>query len=201
MNRDITYKAYYVHTPATELPVSLEQVRYHLRNEDLRFDDELLKVYIKAAAADVEKQYSLALLTQTIKQYHCGFPASSSTPMLLRIAPMVSITSIEYMDTTGATQTWASSEYTSGRMDMGGLIVPKINYSWPGDVANLPNAVTVTYQAGFGAKPSTIPIQITQAMLMAVADWYGPSREDKIRNLPKASEYLLLPWYRLEIRN
>lgn len=79
---------------------------------------------------------------------------------------------------------------------MGGLIVPKINYSWPGDVANLPNAVTVTYQAGFGAKPSTIPIQITQAMLMAVADWYGPSREDKIRNLPKASEYLLLPWYR-----
>lgn len=195
MNRDTTYKAYYVHTAATELPVTLEQVRFHLRNEDLRFDDELLKTYIRAAAGYVERQYGLALLTQTIKQYHNGFPCLSDTPLLLRIAPMVSITSVEYTDTDGAPQTWTSSEYTSGRLDLGGFIVPKQNYTWPGSVAALPNAVTVTYQAGFGAKPSTLPAPVTQAILLMIADMYQ-RREDNVQAMPRASENLLLPWFR-----
>ena len=195
MNRDTTYKAYTVHTPATELPVSLEQVRYHLRNEDMRFDDDLLAAYIRAACGYVERTYGLALLTQTIKQYHDGFPSGCNTPLLLRIAPMVSITSITYTDTDGATQTWTSSEYTSGRLDLGGFIVPSINYSWPSSVAMLPNAVTVTYQAGFGAKPSTLPAQVTQAILLMVGDMYQ-KREDSVVSLPRASEHLLLPWMR-----
>jgi hypothetical protein len=61
MNRDTTYRAYNVHTPATELPVAIETVRYHLRNEDMRFDDELLKVYIKAAAGYVERTLRISL--------------------------------------------------------------------------------------------------------------------------------------------
>lgn len=195
MNRDTTYSAYNIHTAATELPLTIEQVRYHLRNEDMRFDDELLKAYIKAAAGYVERMYGLALLTQTIKQYHNGFPCTSDTPMLLRVAPMVSITSIAYTDTAGATQTWTSSEYTSGRLDLGGFIVPAINYSWPDDVASLPNAVTVTYQAGFGAKPSTLPAPVTQAILLMIGDMYQ-RREDNVVNLPKASEHLLSPWFR-----
>ena len=60
MNRDTTYRAYDVHTAATELPVTLEQVRYHLRNEDMRFDDELLKAYIRAAAGYVERKIGRA---------------------------------------------------------------------------------------------------------------------------------------------
>ena len=195
MNRDTTYRAYNVHTAATELPVTLEQVRYHLRNEDMRFDDELLKAYIRAAAGYVERTYGLALLTQTIKQYHAEFPYGSDTPLLLRIAPLASVTSIEYTDSAGASQTWASPEYTSGRLNLGGFIVPGIGYSWPGSVANLPNAVTVTYQAGFGAKPSTLPAPVTQALLLMIGDMYQ-RREDNVVNLPKASEHLLQPWYR-----
>lgn len=195
MNRDTTYKAYYVSTPATELPVTLEQVRYHLRNEDLRFDDELLKQYIRAAAGYIERTYGLALLTQTIKQYHSEFPSVSNTPLLLRIAPLASITSIVYTDSAGVSQTWTAAEYTSGRLDLGGFVVPGIGYSWPGSVATLPNAITVTYSAGFGAKPSTLPFPITQAILYMVADMYT-RREDSVVALPKASEHLLLPWYR-----
>ena len=197
MNRDTTYKAYYVHTPATELPVTLEQVRYHLRNEDLRFDDELLKQYIRAAANYVEKTYGLALLTQTIKQYHDSFPCGSNMPLLLRISPLATTPAIviTYTDTAGATQTWTSSEYTSGRLDLGGFIVPNINYTWPDSVAALPNAITVTYSAGFGTKPSTLPPAITSALLLIIGDMYQ-RREDSVANLPKASEYLLLPWYR-----
>lgn len=195
MNRDTTYKAYYVSTPATELPVTLEQVRYHLRNEDMHFDDALLTAYIRAAAGYIERVYGLALLTQTIKQYHSEFPCGSNTPLLLRIAPLASITSIVYTDSAGVSQTWTASEYTSGRLDLGGFVVPGIGYSWPGSVATLPNAVTVTYSAGFGAKPSTLPFPITQAILYMVADMYT-RREDSVVSLPKASEHFLLPWYR-----
>lgn len=194
MNRDTTYRAYYVHTPNTELPVTLEQARYHLRNEDLHFDDDLLRSYIRAAAAYVERTYGMALLTQTIKQYHSEFPCGSDTPLLLRIAPLVSITSIVYTDSAGVSQTWTASEYTSGRLDLGGFVVPNIGYTWPGSVAALPNAVTVTYSAGFGAKPSTLPYPVTQAILYMVADMYT-RREDSVVALPKASEHLLLPWY------
>jgi len=195
MNRDTTYRAYNVHTAATELPLTIEQVRFHLRNEGMRFDDELLKAYIRAAAGYVERTYGLALLTQTIKQYHAEFPATNDTPLLLRVAPLASITSITYTDTAGATQTWSASEYTSGRLDLGGFVVPNINYTCPGSVAALPNAVTVTYTAGFGTKPSSIPAPVTQAMLLMVGDMYQ-RREDNVVSLPKASEHLLLPWYR-----
>lgn len=195
MNRDTTYRAYHVETPNAELPVTLEQVRYHLRNEDMHFDDALLTAYIRAAAGYIERVYGLALLTQTIKQYHSEFPSGSNTPLLLRIAPLASITSIVYTDSAGVSQTWTASEYISGRLDLGGFVVPAIGYSWPGSVATLPNAVTVTYSAGFGAKPSTLPFPITQAILYMVADMYT-RREDSVVSLPKASEHLLLPWYR-----
>lgn len=195
MNRDTTYRAYKVETPNAELPVTLEQARYHLRNEDMHFDDALLAGYIRAAAGYVERVYGLALLTQTIKQYHAEFPCGSNTPLLLRIAPLASITSIVYTDSAGVSQTWTASEYTSGRLDLGGFVVPNIGFTWPGSVASLPNAVTVTYQAGFGAKPSTLPYPITQAILYMVADMYT-RREDSVVALPKASEHYLLPWYR-----
>lgn len=194
MNGDTTYRAYNVHLANTELPVTIEQVRYHLRNEDLRFDDALLTTYIKAAAGYIERTYGLALLTQTIKQYHAAFPCGTNNPLMLRIAPLASVTSIEYTDSAGASQTWTSSEYTSGRMNLGGFIVPAIGYNWPGSVATTPNAITVTYQAGFGLKGSSIPAPIVQAMLLIIGDMYS-RREDNVVNLPKASEYLLLPWY------
>lgn len=195
MNRDTTYRAYKVETPATELAVSLETVRYHLRNEDLRFDDALLTTYIKAASDYVERSYGLALLTQTVKQYHAAFPCGSTEPILLRIAPLESITSITYTDTAGATQTWSASQYVSGRYDLGGFIVPGQTYTWPGSVATLPNAITVTYTAGFGEKASTLPAAITQALLLIIGDMYQ-KREDNVVSLPKASEHLLLPWMR-----
>lgn len=195
MNRDTTYRAYEVTSANSELPVTIETVRYHLRNEDLTFDDDLLRIYIKAACNYVERTYGLALLTQTIKQYHAEFPGHSNAPILLRIAPLISVTSIVYTDSAGVTQTWSGAEYTSGRYDLGGFIVPNSNYTWPGSVATLPNAIAVTYQAGFGAKPSNIPPAITQAILLLVGDMYS-RREDSVQAMPRASESLLAQWTR-----
>lgn len=195
MTQDTTYRAYQVTVSSAEMPVTLDMTRMHLRNEDLRYDDEYLVGLIKAATGIIEKQYGLALLTQTIVQYHQGFPPSSDTPLLLRIAPLLSVTSITYMDSAGATQTWNSAQYTSGHFNNTAFIVPKINYAWPTDVADMPNAVTITYQAGFGTKASSIPAPIRSAALLMIGSMYE-NREDSPATLPRASEALLLPYYR-----
>jgi uncharacterized phiE125 gp8 family phage protein len=179
-----------------ELPVTLERARMHLRNEDLAFDEDYLRGVIKAAGDMVERVYGVALLTQTIKQYHSHFPCSPDTSLSLRITPLISITSIQYVDSAGATQTWSSAEYTTGAFNGRYFVVPKVDYSWPSDIATgQPNAITVTYTAGYGAKPSNIPHSVMMGLLMEIAYLYGPGRDNPVRTMSTAAEYYLQPLY------
>jgi uncharacterized phiE125 gp8 family phage protein len=57
--------------------------------------------------------------------------------------------------------------------------------------------VTITYTAGYSTEPSGVPMQIRQAVLMMVADSYD-NREDYVKKLPTASEYLL-DQYRVQL--
>ena len=198
MTHDTTYTAYQVTATSSELPVTLEMARAHLRNEDLRYDDEYVSALIRAAAAGVEKNYGLALLTQTIRQTHSAFPATSDTPLLLRIAPLISVTSIGYIDSAGNTQTWSASEYASGHFDQTAFIIPKTGYSWPSGLAVRPDAVIITYQAGFGTKASNVPADIRSALLLLVGYLYD-NREDAPQTFTTAADNLLRPWYRFSV--
>lgn len=198
MTNDPTYTAYAISDRSAELPVSLELIRMHLRNEDLRVDDALVRALILSATQNIEAQYGLALLEQTVVQTHNAFPASSDTPMLLRIAPLLSVTSIAYIDAAGATQTWSASQYTSGRFNNTAFIVPKIGYTWPSGLAKMPNAVTITYDAGYGTKSDNIPEPIKQAILLNVG-WLYENREDPTATLSRASDHLLRPYYRFSL--
>lgn len=195
--REPTYTAYKVTVPNTELPVTLETARMHLRADD-RYDDEYLKGLIVAAASNVEKQYGLALLTQTVAEYHRAFPCAPDAPLLLRIAPLLSVTSIQYVDSAGDTQVWNAAEYAAGHYNQAAFIVPKTGFNWPSGLANLPNAVTVTYQAGYGAKASSIPADIRSALLLTIGYLYE-NREDAPSTLPTAADSLLRPYYRFSI--
>jgi len=198
MTNDPTYTAYAISDRSAELPVSLELTRMHLRNEDLRVDDALVRALILSATQNIEAQYGIALLEQTVVQTHSAFPASSDTPMLLRIAPLLSVTSIAYIDAAGATQTWSASQYTSGRFNNTAFIVPKIGYSWPSGLAKMPNAVTINYDAGYGTKSENIPEPIKQAILLNVG-WLYENREDPTATLSRASDHLLRPYYRFSL--
>lgn len=197
MNTDSTYRSYIVHTPNAELPVTLELTRQHLRNEDLQHDDEYLRNTIRGACSMVESVYGVALLTQTIKQYHSDFPCTAEAPLLLRITPLASITSITYLDSAGATQTWSADDYTTGAFNGRYFVTPKVGKTWPANVAtNQPNAVTITYQAGYGDKPSNIPHFVTRGLLMEIAHQYTAGRENPVRTMSTAAEYYLQPLYR-----
>jgi len=187
---------YNVITPNAELAVTLERARQHLRNEDLHYDDDYMRGIIRAAVDVLERTYGLALLTQTVRQWHASFPCDSAKPMMLRIAPLISVTSIQYIDSAGATQTWSASEYTTGHYNGRPIIVPKTTYTWPTDTdPDHPNAVIITYQAGYGDKPSNVPPVITQSLLLSITDFYE-NRTDSVRNLPTTVDRLMQGFYR-----
>jgi uncharacterized phiE125 gp8 family phage protein len=198
MGNDHTYTAHRIAATSAELPVTIEAARQHLRNEDIRFDDNLVAGLIRSAASAIETGYGLALLEQTVVQYHRAFPCNSDTPMLLRIAPLLSVSKIEYVDAAGVTQTWNSAHYTAGHYNNTAFVVPKVGQSYPSGLWASPNSVVITYEAGYGDSADSVPAQIVQAILLQVG-WMYENREDPIGNITRASDNLLRPFYRFAI--
>lgn len=191
------YRAYNVITPNQDLPVSLESVKQHLNMDDLSHADATIIAHAKAACSHIEKQYGMALLTQTIKEYWSEFPCSAADPMLLRIQPIQSITSVEYVDSNGDSQTWDPDEWNYGGYNGTTFIIPNPNASYPSTWAT-PNAICITYQAGYGAAPENVPAEIGQAINLMVADSFQ-RREDSPQTFTRASENLLRPYFRFAI--
>lgn len=192
---EYTYESYRVSATYTDLPVTLERVRQHLRNEDLNYDDDYVIGLIRAAAKTVEGQYGLSLLTQTIVETHRKFPGYSHRPVMLRVHPLIAVSSVQYTDADGNTQTWVADEYYSGRYMNMSFIAPKVGYQFPSTLADRPGTVTVTYTAGFGNKASDVPTDIQTALLLIIGKLYT-NREDPTQAMPTASDALLAPYLR-----
>lgn len=191
------YTSYTIQTDNQELPISLLDVKAHLRYDELSSQDDQLEAYIMAAVRDVERVYGMAILTKTIKEYWSAFPCSADKPLLLRINPVQSVTSVEYIDQNGLTQTWDTDEWTYGGFNGYTFIQPVPGYTWPITWA-VPNAITITYEAGFGDTPADVPANIAQALKIMVGDM-DLRREDAVQSMPRASENLLRPYYRFAV--
>lgn len=81
-----------------------------------------------------------------------------------------SVVSIEYVDTNGDTQTLDSSTYTVDTSSLPGRVYPAYGAAWPATRCQ-PNAVTITYTAGYGGT-SDVPVAIKQGMLLVIGDLY-----------------------------
>ena len=189
-----SYTGYKVTTESEKLAVPLEDARLQLRLDDLAHDDAYVEALIYAQVSYVEAQYACALLSKTIEEYHSEFPALSSDALWLRIAPFQSITSVKYIDSDGAEQTWTSSEYDTKIYKSGAFVIPKPDYVWPSDLATRPDAVKITYEAGYGATPATIPHFVKLGILARVGRAYT-QREDPLSSGTSYSDVLLHPLY------
>lgn len=188
------YAAHNIEVPNKNLPVSLEYVKQNLRLDDLSQADDLIIGIIRACSGHIERQYGMALLTQTVKEYWTKFPIDSAMPMILRIKPVSEILSIKYMDGTGIERTWDSENHLIGRYNSDFFVVPKLGKYWP-QATEHPNSVTITYKAGFGTAIDSIPTDIRDAItLMASARFEKP--DDPVITLPRASELLLAPYFK-----
>ena len=123
-----------------------------------------------------------ALITQTwvmkLARFPCGGSWSLSdfgyrmAAIEVPLPPLQSITSIVYLDRAGASQTLSASRYqVVSRGKKPSLIVPAYGEVWP-VTRDQPQAVTVTFVAGYGAAAEDVPAPIRSAGLLMVSDLY-----------------------------
>jgi uncharacterized phiE125 gp8 family phage protein len=138
-----------VTAPESE-PISVDDVKLHGRvvvaHEDALYDE-----WIVGAREYAETFTHRALLTQTWDWKLDAFPCGDY--LELPLAPLISVTSVTYVDSAGVTQTWSTSLYTVdapvGPKARCGRVVPIYGGIWPA-TRDVVNAVTVRFIAGYG---------------------------------------------------
>ncbi|MHC4877581.1 MAG: head-tail connector protein [Planctomycetota bacterium] len=175
-----------VTTPPTSEPLTTAEAKLHLRVTHSE-EDTYIDGLIKAARQYVERKAWLSLITQTLTLTLREFPRGSA-PIFLPCAPVQSVTSISYVDTAGDPQT-----LTTHQTDLAispPQIVPAYSESWPA-TRKQPAAVTVVYQAGFGAAATDVPQTVRQAMLLLIGDWYHYREDEPRPKVARAVDALL----------
>lgn len=175
-------------------PLSLAEAKAHLR-VDHSDDDTMIDALIDAAVSHLDGFSGVlgrALVTQTWQQVLGGF----EDEIRLRVGNVLGITSVTYYDASNVQQTLASSVYTPFTDELGAWLDLKAGQSWPATY-DRPDAVTVTWTAGYGPAATDMPAAIRQAMLLIIGHWYA-NREavttDTQTPLPLAVDALLAPF-------
>ena len=74
------------------------------------------------------------------------------------------MTSIQYVDDAGDTQTLSTSLYQVDTKSQPGRIIPAYGESWPTVRSDTLNAVTVNFVAGYGDDPEDVPAGLRHAV-------------------------------------
>lgn len=149
-----------------EYPVTLSEVKRALKLGTTTSDDDLeLNDLIPVAVDMVERDAQRALARQTWALYMDEFPCEE---IELRMPPVISVTSVTYIDTEGDSQTVSTSNYDTDLKSSPARIFPAEGTYWPSTDC-VPNAVTVTFVAGYAA---SVPKVAYQAIMLAVKSLY-----------------------------
>ena len=146
--------------------VTQTELKEHLRIDDSD-EDDLIEDYRDTAERLVENELSISLQSQTLILRLDRFPAWE---IPLPMPPLISITSIAYTDVNGDSQTVTASEYTADATSTPGNVHPAFGESWP-STRNIPNAVVITYIAGF-ANAAAVPPAIRSAIMLIGGELY-----------------------------
>lgn len=162
-------------TPAADEPVSLDDLKNHLRVE-IADEDTDLSIKLAAAREWCEGYARRSFVTKTYDLYLDAWPDSGEIE--LPRAPLNSVTSIQYTDEDGNTAAWPSSNYLVSASSLPGKIVFKRNVSTPNVTLQEIDGIVVRFVAGYG-NPDDVPDVFKLAIMMLVADWYE-NREDSV---------------------
>lgn len=144
----------------TAEPVTLDDVKRQCL-VDSTDDDALLTRLIKAARSHVEHYCNARWAEQTIMCQCNSFADFARLPE----GPLKSVTSIGYIDASGAAQTLAAAVYEERKDGLEPSIGLQNGQSWP---AVLPGS-RITVTAVFGG---ALPEEVSHAMLVFVASAY-----------------------------
>tara|TARA_Y100001963_G_scaffold88510_1_gene122293 strand:- start:1593 stop:2168 length:576 start_codon:yes stop_codon:yes gene_type:complete len=147
-------------------PLTTAEAKSHLR-VDTSDDDTLIDSLILASRHFVENYTGRQLIQATWVLKRKGFVNELYLPR----SPLSSVSSIQYVDEDGATQTLAASVYTVDADSNPGRVVIAYGQDWP-NLRDQINNVTITFVAGYGTAVTDVPEPIRQAIRLLVAHYY-----------------------------
>jgi uncharacterized phiE125 gp8 family phage protein len=178
-------------------PVTLDEAKDQCRVDNDN-DNAYIETLITAARIHVEKQTNRALLLQTWRMSLDRFPGyqpwnlgspfapvvgrqfSTSyvcgrymqPPLLLPKPPLIEVASIKYYDINGSQQTLDPSLYIVNSDGEPATIYPIPFTWWPATIWGRPDAVQVTFTAGYGESAEDVPENLKLAEKGLIAHWY-----------------------------
>ena len=185
-------------TPPAIEPVTLAEAKAHLR-VDASDEDTLIGGLVSAAVSHLDGQGVLgrAMITQSWATWVCNSPGIVTLP----VGPFQSLTSVEYYDSANALQSADVANYEARLAGDFVTVQPKAGFAWPGAYSR-PDAIKITYVAGYGATAADVPQSIRQAILLLVGHWYENREavtEGNLKELPLAVSALIgverVGWY------
>ncbi len=143
-----------VTTEPVALPLHLDQVKLNLRETGTGSDLDI-EGMLAAAVQVAEVTRDSALVCRTFELVLEDFPGDDDAWLNIPVTPLVSVSSITYVDTAGATQTLAASNYIVDTSSRKGRVALAYSESWP-DVREIINPVTVELVAGYLAPVTSV---------------------------------------------
>lgn len=172
----------------TEEPVTVDEAKEWARITDSA-EDALVERLITRSRETVEAFTGRALLTQTVVQRWDCWPRWME---MLR-APVASVTSLQYIDVNGATQTVGSANYYTDLVSEPARLVAIPTYSWPMLQDGRPNAVILTYVAGL-TEADDVPEGIKVAIMQLVRYWLDEEGAQRQQAMPEHIRDALWPY-------
>jgi len=176
----------------TEEPISLEQAKIQLR-EDQGDNDTLISALIVAARQLAENNMRRAIMPQTWRLSLDSFPVGG---IVLPRPPLISVTSVSYLDAAGDRQVLAEGGYRVQTSEHEAVVRPLYGQCWP-QARRDAESVQVEYRAGY-ADAVAVPAAIKQWLLLCIGTWYAnreSATSSKLETLPRGHWDSLLDAY------
>jgi uncharacterized phiE125 gp8 family phage protein len=170
----------------TVLAVTLADAKTSLRvDADMTDMDDLITSWIKGVVATAEHDIGQCLMEQTwqvrldefpgVSCHRLGDACSSTIPTALALPhPVISVTSVKYLDLDGIEQTLAPAGYKPIRRAYESFLVPARGASWPATAGEL-DSVVVTVVCGLGTDPALTPENVRLYLLAKLAEQFDPA--------------------------
>jgi uncharacterized phiE125 gp8 family phage protein len=179
-------------TPPALEPVSLGEAKDHCRVDGADVD-ALIAGHIIAARQHCEEYTGRAFVSRTYDlTIDWDWPKDEHGPRIeLPRPPAISLGSVGYVDSLGASQSLGVNDYELSQLDTLWLVVPRYGVTWP-PVRFQRKAITVRFVAGYGSQMGDVPEPIRHAILMYTRFLLDAKTEDE------DAAHRLLSLYRAE---
>jgi uncharacterized phiE125 gp8 family phage protein len=168
--------SYIITTAPTTEPVTLEQVKTHVRVLDSTYDTELTEM-ISRARAVAEIYCNLSIMPQVVDLYLDEFPTDGMIDV--KKAPVYSVTYVKYYDADNALQTLSTDYYNTDLVSK----PARIQVTDAPSTYDRVNAVNIQFVAGY-ANAAAVPLGIKQAILMLIGSYFENRGDEGHRVVP-----------------